>query len=217
MDNKRAEVRLPLAIIAICAVVAAKGVDFVKQALATSGPGEAPAGSVGQPGPLPRPAAADSAGLRLYARTAQAAPFLDGPLDSNTTGPAGEAVTDVLRVWPLAGAYWVRLAEIRSASGADIHSVLAAYQLSVLVAPFDGRMMLARQILGMQLWDALSPDEQKTVLTDLVSVWDVRSPEVTEGLRRAAASLSPAGRKLLRARLKARARLPDQQLADIGL
>jgi hypothetical protein len=77
--------------------------------------------------------------------------------------------------------------------------------------------MLARQVLGVQLWDVLSTDDRRSVLTDLASVWNARPPTLTEKLREATASLSPEGRKSLKAELKARSRLLDQQLASIGL
>ena len=212
VDKKRPEVRLCLALIAIFALVASKGVGFVEQALSWSEPGRSMLRELGAPD-----GGATGGGVALYARAEQAAPFLDGPLRIATLPAAAEAVSNVLRVWPFAGAYWARLAEIRAASGSDIRSVIAAYQMSVLVAPFDGDMMVARQALGVQLWDVLPMDDQRSVLTDLVSVWNARPAELTSRLRKATASLSPGGRKTLKAELKARSGLLDQQLAVIGL
>jgi hypothetical protein len=200
MAKKRSEIRLSLAIIAIAGLLAAKGVDFIRVALASS---DVPA--------------AGGSGLRLYARTAEAAPFLSGSLDIARLAAAEHAVTGVLQVWPLAGAYWLRLAEIRALSGGDIQSVIAAYQLSVLVAPFDGRMMMARQALGVRLWEVLSPDDRTSVVTDLASVWPARPAAVSEQLRAATASLSADGRTTLKAELVARSRLYDRELAGIGL
>ena len=126
--------------------------QIINQALLSSDIEAARSEATNQSGAATVPPAPDVSGLRLYARTDVAEPFLDGPLGLETVVPANEAVTNVLRVWPLAGFYWLRLAEIRAASGKDIQSVNAAYQLSVVVAPFDGEMMLARQVLGVQLW-----------------------------------------------------------------
>ena len=59
MAEKQPGIRLSLAIIAIAGLVAAKGVDFIRVALASSDG---------------RAAVARGSGLRLYARTAEAAP-----------------------------------------------------------------------------------------------------------------------------------------------
>ena len=217
MARQRLNFRLPLAIIAASALIASAGLKIIDQAQSSSDIATARSVAAGHRGPATLPAAADVSGLRLYARTDVAAPFLQGSLDLQTVVPATEAVTNVLRVWPLAGAYWLRLAELRAASGRDIQSVISAYQLSVLVAPFDGQMMLARQVLGVQLWDVLSIDEQRSVLTDLVRVWNARSPDLTAKLRQATAALSPEGRQSLKAQLQTRSSLGDQQLAAIGL
>ena len=217
MATQRLEFRLPLIIIAVSAFVASTGVKIINQALLSSDMEAARSEATNQSGAATVPPAPDVSGLRLYARTDVAAPFLEGPLGLETVAPATEAVTNVLRVWPLAGFYWLRLAEIRAASGKDIQSVNAAYQLSVVVAPFDGEMMLARQVLGVQLWDVLSTDEQRSVLNDLVSVWNSRSPDLTAKLRQATAALSTEARQSLKEQLKARAPLGDRQLAAIGL
>ena len=217
MEKKRSEVRLSLAIIAISAFVVIRGYDTISQALSSADVADTPTAAVGQRDSEPLVPPTDVSGLRLFARADTAAPYLNGPLNMRTVEPAREAVTNVLRVWPLAGAYWVRLAEIRAASGGDIQSIIGAYQLSVLVGPFDGQMMLARQVLGVQLWDALSADDRRSVLTDLASVWEQRPAAITAQLKEATASLSPGGRKSLKDELKARSRLRDQQLAAIGL
>ena len=217
MEKKRSEIRLSLVIIAISAFVVLKGFDAISQALSSADMADTLPAAVGQHGLEALAAPADVSGLRLYARADSAAPYLNGPLNLRNVGPANDAVTNVLRVWPLAGAYWIRLAEIRAASGGDMQSIIGAYQLSVLVGPFDGQMMVARQALGVQLWDVLSEDDRRSVLTDLASVWDMRPETLTEKLRVATASLSPEGRKSLKAELKARSRLRDQQLAVIGL
>ncbi len=217
MSKNRYDTRLSLAIIAVSALLVAKGFEAFELALASSERGMPLASSAAVRAVEAPPVGADVSGLRLYTRADRAAPFLDGPLNMQAVGPAADAVTNVLRVWPLAGAYWVRLAEIRAASGGDIQSVIGAYQLSVLVAPFDGHMMLLRQALGVQLWDVLSVDDRRGVLNDLTSVWNIRPPAVTAKLVEATASLSPDGRKSLKADLKARSRLRDQQLAIIGL
>ena len=210
MAAQRPQIQLTLVIIAISAMLASAGVKVINQALLSSEAATALSGGSAQGVLAAFPAAADANGLRVYARTDVAAPYLQGPLHLQTVVPATEAVTDVLRVWPLAGTYWLRLAEIRAASGADIQSVIAAHQLSVLVAPFDGEMMLARQVLDVQLWDVLSVDEQRTVVNDLVSVWNSRPPDLTAKLRQATAGLSTEGRKSLKAELKARSSLGDQ-------
>jgi hypothetical protein len=212
MLRKWPQIRFSLAVIALFTFVASKGCDLVRQALLSSGDSAALPAWVEAPS-----AAADIAGARLYARTDLAAPFFDGPLDMTDLQPADRAVRDVLQVWPLAAAYWVRLAEIRAASGSDIQAVIGAYQLSVLAAPYDGEMMLARQVLGVQLWDVLPADDRRNVLSDLASVWDQRPPAVTEQLREATASLSAEGREALKAQMKARTQLLDRQLALIGL
>ncbi len=217
MYKKGPEIRLSLAIIALSGFVMSKGIDCVNQALSASAAGGQPSHAADQRGGRPLPADTRTRGIELYARADRAMPALAEPLTLQTVGAAGDAVTDVLQVWPLAGPYWVRLAEIRAASGADISSVIAAYQISVVVAPFDGRMMLAREVLGVQLWDALSADDRRSVVTDLAGAWTLRQRASIELLRHATGSLSPDGRKTLRHDLKARARLIDAELATIGL
>jgi hypothetical protein len=197
MRKKPPERRLSLVIILVFGLVASKGVDFVDRAVSSPGP--------------------ETGGVRLYARAETAAAFLTKPLTTQTVGPADDAVTAVLRIWPLAGIFWLRLAEIRAAAGADMQSVIEAYRLSVLAAPFDGRMMLARQVLGVQLWDVLSTDDQRSVARDLVGVWDMRPPALTDKLRAATEGLSPDARKTMRAVLRSRSMLADRQLAAIGL
>ena len=63
----------------------------------------------------------------------------------------------------------------------------------------------------------VSTDEQRSVLNDLVSVWNSRSSDLTAKLRQATAALSTEGRQSLKEQLKARAPLGDRQLAAIGL
>jgi len=217
MSMKRPDIRVSLAIIALYGCVAAKGTDLVKQALSPAVADPAVSGQIGQPGQQIVPAARDVSGVRLYVRTDQAAPFLRGRLTNSNVAMAEESVTSVLRVWPVAGAYWERLAEIRAASGRDIQSVIEAYQMSVLVAPFDGQTMVTRQALGVRLWDVLSADDRRGVVADLASTWNALPPDLTISLHNAIASLSPDGRARLKADLKGRSSLDDRQLTEIGL
>jgi hypothetical protein len=217
MPKKGPEIRLSLAIIALSGFVISKGVDCVNQALAASSAGGQPPDATDQRVGRPLPAETGTKGIELYARAARAMPALAQPLTLKTVDAAGDAVADVLEVWPLAGPYWVRLAEIRAASGADLSSAIAAYQISVVVAPFDGGMMLAREVLGVGLWDVLSADDRRSVVTDLTGAWTLRQRGSVEQLRRATGSLSPNGRKTLKHDLKARSRLADADLATIGL
>jgi hypothetical protein len=211
MDKKPPEIRVSLLIILAFGLVASKGIDFVDQARLSSATAAGPVPTASHPPGL------ESTGERLYARTDTATSVLTKPLTPAIVGPAGDAVTAALRVWPLAGVFWIRLAEVRAASGADLQSVLEAYRLSVLAAPFDGQMMLARQVLGVLLWDVLSTDDRRGAVRDLVDVWDTRPPALTDRLRAATEALSSDGRRTMRAALRLRAELQDRQLAAIGL
>jgi hypothetical protein len=217
MQKKRSEIRLSLAIIALAGLVGSKGIDCINQALSASAAEDGVPSVAGRRDVDTRAGDAGTRGIKLYANADRAMPVLAEPLTLQTVGAASDAVSDVLQVWPLAGAYWVRLAEIRAASGADLASVIAAYQVSVLVAPFDGGMMLDREVLGVQLWDVLSADDRRSVVTDLTGAWTMRRPASLEQLRQATAALSPDGRERLKDDLQARSRLLDAELATIGL
>jgi hypothetical protein len=217
MQKKRSDIRLSLAIIALAALVGSKGIACINQALSASTAEDGVASVAGRRETDTQTGEAGTRGIKLYARADRAMPILAEPLTLPTIGAASEAVSDVLQVWPLAGAYWVRLAEIRAASGADLASVIAAYRVSVLVAPFDGAMMLDRELLGVQLWEVLSDDDRRSVVTDLTGAWTIRPAASIAQLRQAMALLSPDGRKRLKDGVQARSRLRDAELATIGL
>jgi hypothetical protein len=217
MTRRPPETRLSFIIILVFGLVASKGCDIINQALASVGAARPVLDSAVMPDVRGQPSNSESSGVRLSARTETAARFLMTPLTPTSIGPAREAVTAVLQVAPLAGIFWLRLAEIRAASGTGVLSIIDAYRLAVLVAPFDGRMMLARQVLGVQLWDVLPTDDRRSVVTDLLGVWTMRPAELTDQLRAATATVSPDGRRTMRATLRSRSDIPDRQLAAIGL
>jgi hypothetical protein len=62
---------------------------------------------------------------------------------------------------------WQALAEARSARGAPIESVLAAFRMSALTGSHEGPMMMQRALFGLEHWAELPEPDRRTVIRDL--------------------------------------------------
>lgn len=86
------------------------------------------------------------------------------------------ATADLLSRAPLNSGAWAILAALQFASGAPAEKGVSALAMSNLTGPNEGRIMAARAVLALPLWQVLSPASRRRAVSDLVGGW----AEVTE-------------------------------------
>jgi hypothetical protein len=126
------------------------------------------------------------------------------------------ALADVLARRPLSSIAWLRLARAELAAGTPSAAVTRVFVMSVLTGPDEGYVMAQRALLGIALWEALSPDIRGHIAADLAGTFIPLTEAEKDAYRAALAGKTEAVRGEIRDALVA-ARLPPHALARIGL
>jgi hypothetical protein len=78
-----------------------------------------------------------------------------------------ETFSSILSIKPSSSLDWLSLSGLRWATHQPIEQVLGSLKLSMLTGPNEGYVMAERGIFGVSLWDSLSPDLKRGVVSDL--------------------------------------------------
>ncbi len=69
---------------------------------------------------------------------------------------------------PISGKAWLLLAWARHLKGSGTRSVLSALEMSILTAPHEDDVVAWRVIIGLQIWEALSPGLRNRTAAEFV-------------------------------------------------
>jgi len=86
------------------------------------------------------------------------------------TAAVEQALSQLAENSPTMVPAWQALAEARSARGAPIESVLAAFRMSALTGSHEGPMMMQRALFGLEHWAELPEPDRRTVIRDLRAI-----------------------------------------------
>lgn len=78
-----------------------------------------------------------------------------------------ETFSSILSIKPSSSLDWLSLSGLRWATHQPMEQVLGSLKLSMLTGPNEGYVMAERGIFGVSLWDRLSPDLKRGVVSDL--------------------------------------------------
>ena len=83
-----------------------------------------------------------------------------------------EALADQLSITPASTYEWAVLAQTRLNNGEGIDKAFSALVLSNLTGPNEAGVMSLRAVIGLSIWDVLSPPLKRTVIVDAIVGWD---------------------------------------------
>lgn len=83
-----------------------------------------------------------------------------------------DALADHLSVAPASTYEWALLAQIRLNTGEGIDKAQTALLLSNLTGPNEAGVMSLRAVIGLSIWDVLSPSLKRAVIADAIGGWD---------------------------------------------
>jgi hypothetical protein len=143
----------------------------------------------------------DVTGVATRARRLSLQIVLAETLDD--TGAVEQALSQLAENSPTVVSAWQALAEARSARGAPMESVLAAFRMSALTGSHEGYMMMQRAVFGLEHWTELPEPERRTVIRDLLATVSAPALPVGQRYRRILAAKSAAEQDNIRAALLA--------------
>jgi len=90
----------------------------------------------------------------------------------NTSDPTAanrrrEALVAILSIEPLSSVNWLSLSGMQLVTDQPMEQVLGSLELSMVTGPNEGYLIVERGILGVSLWESLSPYLKKRVAVDL--------------------------------------------------
>ena len=87
-------------------------------------------------------------------------------------------IAELLRLTPLSGEAWLKLALTRRAMGAHVAEIASALALSHLTGPNEGLLMARRAVFGLALWSSFPPDLRRVLVGDLIGGWaQIQAPQ----------------------------------------
>jgi hypothetical protein len=87
--------------------------------------------------------------------------------DPKAANDRRETFSLILSIKPASSLDWLSLSGLRWATHQPMEQVLGSLKLSMLTGPNEGYVMAERGIFGVSLWDSLSPDLRRGVVSDL--------------------------------------------------
>lgn len=126
-------------------------------------------------------------------------------------------VVTLLSSRPMAGNFWMFLADGELLSGEPIERVLSIFQMAVMTAPREGVNMSRRVDFGIRIWEFLAPDLRERVAYDFNAVRPLLNAREWQRLRAIVATKQDDVRDDLRAHLAQRARIGTSWFSLIGL
>jgi hypothetical protein len=88
-----------------------------------------------------------------------------------------ELLPALLSIKPMSSMSWFLLSSAELTTHRPMDDVLGSLKLSMLTGPNEGYVMVKRGVLGVSLWERLSPDLKDRVANDLVPILFPRTPE----------------------------------------
>jgi hypothetical protein len=130
-----------------------------------------------------------------------------------------EILSETLAIKPMSSMDWLSLSGMQLVTDQPMEDVLASLKLSMLTGPNEGSVMVERGVVGVSLWESLSPDLKSRVAYDLAPTLFPRTPEegAESGKLRAVLSAKPERvRKELREALLATGLSPKEIEQRLG-
>ena len=78
-----------------------------------------------------------------------------------------ETFSSILSISPSSSLGWLSLSGLQAVTHQPMERVLGSLKLSMLTGPNEGYAMAERGIFGVSLWESLSPDLKRGVVSDL--------------------------------------------------
>ena len=78
-----------------------------------------------------------------------------------------ETFSSILSIRPSSSFSWLSLSGLQSVTHQPLERVLGSLRLSMLTGPNEGYAMGERGVFGVSLWESLSPDLKRGVVSDL--------------------------------------------------
>jgi hypothetical protein len=80
-----------------------------------------------------------------------------------------ETFSSIVSIRPSSSLGWLSLSGLQSVTHQPLERVLKSLRLSMLIGPNEGYAMWERAIFGVSLWESLSPDLKRGVVSDLAT------------------------------------------------
>ena len=87
--------------------------------------------------------------------------------DPKAANGRGETFSSILSIGPSSSLGWLSLSGLQWVTHQPQDRVLASFRLSTLTGPNEGYAMGERGVFGVSLWESLSPDLKRGVVSDL--------------------------------------------------
>jgi hypothetical protein len=126
-----------------------------------------------------------------------------------------EPFASLLSETPADGAAWLTLAEAEAFAGKPTDQVVRALAMSSLTAPSESRVMTARAVFTLQIWNYVPPEARTVFISDLVWSFDDMSKEQVSNLRAAFARLPEEARRGIVADLQAAGKRAERPLGEL--
>ena len=108
-------------------------------------------------------------GLAFAARQASLATIVDWS-DKNTSLRRRDEEAEILLTRPLSPDYWFALSVMRQSVGEDSARIVDALQMSMLLGPNEGYLMVPRGTFALSIWNILPIETKRHSAKDLASM-----------------------------------------------
>lgn len=128
-----------------------------------------------------------------------------------------EPFASLLSIAPADGAAWLTLAEAEAFAGKPADRVVRALAMSSLTAPSKSRVMTARAVFTLQIWNYVPPEAKAVFISDIAWDFDNMSKEQVAYMRAALAKIPEDARQRIAADLQAVGKKGDKPLRELNL
>jgi len=125
--------------------------------------------------------------------------------------------TSLLSIAPADGAAWLTLAEAEAFAGRPADRVVRALAMSSLTAPSESRVMTARAVFTLQIWNYVPPEAKAVFISDLAWDFDNMSKDQVAYMRAALAKIPEDARKRIATDLQAAGKRGERPLRELNL
>jgi hypothetical protein len=128
-----------------------------------------------------------------------------------------EPFVSLLSAAPADGAAWLTLAEAEASAGKPNEAVVRALAMSSLTAPSEARVMSARAVFTLQIWNEVPPEAHEVFVNDLIWAFHDFTREQIAYLSAGLARLPEDARRQIISELRAAGRNGERPLRELGL